>query len=126
RKSLSNDEKNARHGGRCAQSPEAKRDVGYSAGSGQSRLLHEPGRRIDAHPERGVPSWSLAAPGAIDRNPSLPERPMANDQKTNPNRHDTPDHANQKKGEDSYRDDLRKAQEVDPAQGADVRRDHLD
>lgn len=51
---------------------------------------------------------------------------MANDQKTNPNRHDTPDHANQKKGEDSYRDDLRKAQEVDPAQGADVRRDHLD
>src|SRR5690625_3506099 len=96
-----NRRKKARHGGHCARSPKAKGGVGYSAGSGQSRLLHEPRRRIDAHPERGVPSWSLAAPGAIDRNPPLPERPMANDQKTNPNRHDTPDHANQKKGEDS-------------------------
>ncbi len=51
---------------------------------------------------------------------------MATNEKNSPNRHDTADHADDKKGEDSYREDLRKAQEVDPAQGADVRRDRLD
>jgi len=51
---------------------------------------------------------------------------MATNEKNNPNRHDTADHAEQKKGEDSYKEDLRRAQEVDPAQGADVRRGRLD
>lgn len=51
---------------------------------------------------------------------------MATNEKNNPNRHDTADHAEQKKVEDSYKEGLRKAQEVDPAQGADVRRGRLD
>lgn len=51
---------------------------------------------------------------------------MANNDRNSPDRHDTADHASQKKDEDSYKEDLRKAQEVDPAQGADVRRGRLD
>lgn len=43
-----------------------------------------------------------------------------------PDRQDTADHSGQKRSEDSYQEDLRRAQEVDPAQGADVRRGRLD
>lgn len=51
---------------------------------------------------------------------------MTSNDKKQPDRHDTADHAEQKKGEDSYKEDLKRAQKVDPAQGADVRRGRLD
>lgn len=51
---------------------------------------------------------------------------MTTNRKDRPHGHDTADHSEQKRREDSYREDLERAQEVDPAQGADVRRGRLD
>jgi len=39
---------------------------------------------------------------------------------------DQSDHSEQKRKEDSHQEDLKRNQEVDPAQGADVRRGRLD
>jgi len=51
---------------------------------------------------------------------------MTANEKKQPDEHDTADHSEQKRKEDSHQEDLRRAQEVDPAQGADVRRGRLD
>ena len=49
-----------------------------------------------------------------------------NEKNRRPFEHDTADHSEQKRGEDSHQEDLKRAQEVDAAQGADVRRGRLD